>query len=131
MKRILIAITLVLSAGSAYAEDRPVDSASVVGHWVMRELKTEDADVRQSAAKTKFEFIFRADGTSLVRMSALDSKETASHTGTYRVADGQIFMKVEGRSNEEPVRAVIRDGALVILTPGQRVTEQVFAATKD
>ncbi len=127
-----LTLLIVLSLISAmHATERPVDATAIVGHWVLQEVKTNKGEIKASIARTKFELIFCPNGSAVVKLTELSKGSSiVSRNGKYRVADGQIFMRIENEK-EDPVRAVIRDSRLVLLPPDGEVLEEIFGAVTE
>jgi len=128
--RTLFKVVTILSfffpACLAQAADKPVDATNVVGHWVLSDVKTEDAETKKQIAEHKLEMTFRADKTVVVSATEKNEKPQI-RTATYRVADGKIIIKAENEPSDEPVKAVIREGKLVLLPPDGSTSEFVFS----
>lgn len=118
---------LLLCATPASAKDLPVDAKSVVGHWTLVDFKGGEPEARAIVLATKLEMTFRADNTALVRARHPEQDgKVETRKGTYSVDNGKIAMKLEGEATEEPARAVIRDGKLVLLPADKSGGELVF-----
>ena len=107
------------------AADKPVDATTVVGHWVLQDAKTEDTEVKRQLADQKLEMTFKSDKTVLVSVTEKNANPQ-TRTATYRIVDGQIIIKAENEP-EDSVKAVIREGKLILLPPNGPVAEFIFS----
>ncbi|MFT3868216.1 MAG: hypothetical protein QM715_06945 [Nibricoccus sp.] len=124
---LIMLLGLLLCASPASAKDVPVDAKSVVGHWVLVDFRGGDPQARPIVLATKLEMTFHADRTASVRARhPEDGGKVETRKGNYTVENGKIAMKLEGETAEEPARAVIRDGKLVLLPADSTGGELIF-----
>lgn len=120
---------LLFTANLTRATETPVDAKSVVGSWSLCDVTCDDPALKDKMSRLSFKMIFEADKKYRAVSGDKNGKNPEqTKGGTYRVAEGQILVIVEGDTKEDPAKAVIRDGKLVITIPdGGPVKELIFA----
>jgi uncharacterized protein (TIGR03066 family) len=117
-------ILAVLFASCAVAKETAIDKDLIVGHWRLIAVKADDEKVKTKALAGRKEFEFRKDGT-MQNVCSPRKEDVSPVSGTYRVEAGQVFVKI-GKGEEDPAKAIIRDGCLVIIPPNGPVSELIF-----
>jgi hypothetical protein len=122
-------LAVLFFASLALAKDMPVDAKSVLGRWVLLDVKTKEVESRAVVLATKLDMTFQANRALIVssRNPAVDTG-TDTRKGVYLVENGKIIVKLEGETKEDPARAVIRDGKHLVFLPTDKFPgEMIFA----
>lgn len=123
---LLCLVWLLAYTQPSAAAEKPADTASVLGRWIMLGIHNKNGAKKTEPPSIKLEIIFRADQTLESRKSGPNDKDALVEKGTYRIEKGKFFVHMEGQDEEEPVPAVIRDGNLILLPNDGVFIEIIF-----